>query len=156
MGFLEKLEHLAEGSGVRVQLEILGPADPSGQSLKVQVTLEAKSEPHQVSLVEVGISERETGDRGGEADGEQVWSQMLWSTSVPVNAQLVPGQPLSHQLQVPTPEALGSHSMAARVGQFMAQSYGYYVQARATVEGSHLHPHAMQLLEGDTNRFRPF
>jgi hypothetical protein len=154
MGFLDKLQHLAEGSGVRVQLQIMGPSDAGGQAMNVTVVLEAKSEPRQVSVVEVGISERENVDTNSQDPAqEESWTQMLWSTTLPVNASLQPGQPLSFPLQVPTLPALGSNTAFARMGQFFATSYGYYLQARATVEGSHLHPHAVQVLQGGGNWF---
>lgn len=155
MGILERLEDAVRGTGVAVAIEMPG-TDPSGQIQQVRVILTARREPRVVTGIELRVVHRETLENAptivGARDVEGEWSESrtLMSLSNTDRVEVQPGHPVAVPFEVQlgimggdADETVGPFSGGREV------SGGYYLQARVTVEGSHLHPHATETFQED-------
>ena len=158
MGFLNRLSHLMHGSGVSVELQIMG-ADPDGQQ-SVQVLLLAKHEAKVVSNIELAIvhtmttetSQMEYDDQGEPVSGttQETESFTLYTQNSPVHVELSPGQPVSIPIAVPITQVLNnSGAMGIVWNPRWEVAGGFDLTASATVEGSHIQPQASQFLQRD-------
>jgi hypothetical protein len=152
MGLLSKM---LEGSGVGVDVQ-LGPVDPTGQNQNVQVVLHSKSEPKVVTNVTLKVVCEETVENrqvmmtedqvvGGTQQGQTESFSTLYSADNPVQMQLLPGQPIALNLQIPGIDAIinSAGSFSTRyIGEVGGSPRTYLVQAHATVDGSHHHPNS--------------
>lgn len=164
MGFLGKLSKALHGSGVHVDLSAPPMLDLRQPALAATVMLTARDEPKTVTEVTLAlVMEVTTQVDGYDADGDYDpqtqtdTEDLLWVSSRDGWA-LQPGVPV----QVPFNVALngpgiaamaasgtvGARMMAMMNDPMMMQSFfeqtSFQLQARATVEGSHLHPGARQ------------
>ena len=156
MGFMDKIKHVLEGSGVAVQVQTMGSSDPSGQVQLVRVTLEAKSEPKAVTNIEISILDEETSEQrsfGDDVDHTTTQTRTLFEFNQPVQLQLQPGQPVTQDFQIPVAGVLNGAAPSSWGGlgtvlnTVLGTSETVILRARATVDGSSLHPHADQVLQ---------
>jgi hypothetical protein len=168
MGFLDRLEHAVEGSGVSVDIDMQSSMDD--QSQQVQVILTARHEPRVVTDVELRVVRRETIETNSPSmnmpvpnELSETGSHTILTLSHPARAELQPHQPLAVPFELQLSAILGGAmaggggftggggGFVGGAGRIEPEvSGGYYLQARATVHGSHLHPQATRRLRQDT------
>ncbi len=167
MGLWDKIGHALEGSGVAVAVQSPGQLSPGAPALHVEVTLQAKSEPKMVTNVELALVYAQTVQQeefvdGQEQDESRTTRQQILVLQNPSPISLQPGVPVTvpFDMQVDAQSLQqSSQGMMGGLGggfgsglgmamnifdpQFVSQN-SFYLEAKATVEGSHLHPHGRQ------------
>lgn len=163
MGFFNKLEHLVDGPGVEVQVQIQGSlTGQDGQQLdQVVVILTAGNEPRLVSRVDLVLIHRavvqEPAFQGGFVESNRNQDIATWNQPGPFS--------LDRQSAAQFPFTVPAHSiMATGMGEGFAGdageifrvirdrkeiSGGFYLEARAIIDGYQRNPHAAVLLQHD-------
>lgn len=167
MGLWDKIGHALEGSGVAVAVQSPGQLTPGAPALHVEVMLEAKTEPKTVTNVELALMYEQTYQQeeyvnGQEQDESHTNRQQIMVLQNPAPITLQPGTPVTvpfdMQVDAMSLQQMSQGSMGGFGGglgggmgmvmnifdpQFASQN-SFYLEAKATVEGSHLHPKGIQ------------
>jgi hypothetical protein len=153
MGFLDKLKHAAEGSGVHARIEAPYEVSASQGSVPVTLTFEAKKAPVVLDGYQLTVERQEQSQDSDEMDPGMGDTERDGPTYVVAQGneliQLQPGSPVSFEVEVPLDNFAAE--MRDHFGRFggvlgdMAQAderVDYHLHVRAAVQGTKHHAHA--------------